>query len=57
LLPKKNLFEGSLKRFLFINPGEVKDLRFEMPEPEGRVLESPEASLRSIKKRFRASET
>jgi len=54
--PNKNLFERSLKRFLFINLGEVKEVRFQLFEPEGRVLESPEASFRFIKKRFRASE-
>jgi len=54
--PNENLFERSLKRFLFINLGELKEKRFQLFEPEGRVLESPGASLRFIKKRFRASE-
>ncbi len=39
-----------------INRGEVKEKRFQLVEPEGRVLESPGASLRFIKKRFRAGE-
>jgi hypothetical protein len=56
LLPNENLFERSLKRFLFINLGEVKEERFQLFEPEGRVLESPGTSLRFIKKCFRASE-
>jgi hypothetical protein len=47
--PKKNLFERSLKRFLFINLGEVKEVRFQLLEPVGRVLESPGTSLRFIK--------
>jgi hypothetical protein len=54
--PNENLFERSLKRFLFINLGEVKEKRFQLLEPEGRVLESPGTSLRFIKKRFKASE-
>jgi len=33
----------------------VKDVRFQLFESQGRVLESPEASLRCIKKRFGAS--
>jgi hypothetical protein len=53
---KENLFERSLKRFLFIILGEVEEMRFQLFEPEGRVLESPGRSLRFIKKRFRASE-
>jgi hypothetical protein len=39
-----------------INLGEVKEKRFQLLEPEGRVLESPGMSLRYIKKYFRASE-
>jgi hypothetical protein len=54
--PNENLFERSLKRFLFINLGEVKEKRFQLFEPEGRVLESPGTSLRFIKKCFSASE-
>jgi hypothetical protein len=54
--PNENLFERSLKRFLLINLGEVKEKRFQLFEPEGRVLESPGTSLRFIKKCFRASE-
>jgi hypothetical protein len=54
--PNKNLFERSLKRFLFIILGEVKEKRFKLFEPEGRVLESPGTRLRFIKKCFRASE-
>ncbi|MEE8381435.1 MAG: hypothetical protein V3R78_06140, partial [Thermodesulfobacteriota bacterium] len=33
-----------------------EDKRFQLFEPEGRVLKSPGASLRFIKKRFQASE-
>jgi hypothetical protein len=47
--PNKNSFERSLKRFLRINLGEAKDQRFQLFEPEGRVLKSPGASLRFIK--------
>jgi hypothetical protein len=54
--PDENFFEHSLKRFLSINLGEVKEKRFQLFEPEGRVLESPGSSLRFIKKRFSASE-
>jgi len=54
--PNKNSFERSLKRFLLINLGAAEDQRFQLLEPKGRVLESPEASLRFIKKRFRQSE-
>ena len=54
--PNGNLFERSLKHFLFINLGEVKEKRFQLFEPEGRVLESPGTSFRFIKKCFRASE-
>jgi carbamate kinase len=34
---------------LIINLGEAEDKRFQLFEPKGRVLESPEASLRFIK--------
>ena len=54
--PNKNAFERSLRRFLLINLGAAEDQRFQLFEPEGRVLESPGASLRCIKKRFRQSE-
>jgi hypothetical protein len=54
--PNENLFERSLKRFLPINLGEVKEKRFQLFELEGRVLESPGTSLRCIEKRFRVSE-
>jgi hypothetical protein len=47
---------GSLKRFLSINLGEAQDQRCQLFEPAGRVLTSPEASLRLVKKRFRTSE-
>jgi len=53
--PNNNLFGRSTIRFLFRNLGEVKDVRFQLFESQGRVLESPEASLRCIKKRFGAS--
>jgi hypothetical protein len=39
-----------------INLGEVKEKRFQLFEPEGRVLGSPGTSLRFIKKSFSASE-
>jgi len=52
----KVFFLRSLKSFLFINLGEVKEKRFQLFEPDGRVLESPGASLGFIKKCFRASE-
>jgi hypothetical protein len=45
-----------LKRFLFINLGEAKGERCQLSEPAGRVLTSPGASLRLIRKRFRTSE-
>jgi len=35
---------------------EVKETRFQLVEPEGRVLESPGTNLRFIRKCFRASE-
>jgi hypothetical protein len=54
--PNKNSFERSLKRFVLINLGEAEDKRFQLFEPEGRVLKSPGASLRFIKKRFQTSE-
>jgi hypothetical protein len=41
---------------LLINLGETEDKRFQLFEPEGRVLKSPGASLKFIKKRFRQSE-
>jgi hypothetical protein len=50
--PDKNTFERSLKLFLLINLGEAEDKRFQLFEPIGRVLKSPEASLRFIKKCF-----
>jgi hypothetical protein len=54
--PNKNSFERSLKRFLLINLGDAEDQRFQLFEPEGRVLGLPGASYRFIKKRFRPSE-
>ena len=51
--PNKNSFERSLKRFVLINLGEAEDKRFQLFEPYGRVLKSPGASLRFIKKRFK----
>ena len=45
---------GSLKRFLFIKLGEAEEQQCQLFEPEGRVLALPGASLRFIKKRFRA---
>jgi hypothetical protein len=54
--PNENLFQRSLKRFLSINLGEVKEKRFQLLELEGRVLESPGTSLRFIKKCIGASE-
>jgi hypothetical protein len=35
-----------LKRFLLMNVGEAEDKRYQLFEPEGRVLISPGASLR-----------
>jgi hypothetical protein len=52
----KIFLSGSLKRFLPLNLGEAEDMRYQLFEPEGRVLISPGASLRFIKKRFRTSE-
>jgi len=52
--PSGNLFEHSSKRFLFINLGEVKEKRFQLFEPEGRVLGSPGTSIRCIKKMFQS---
>jgi hypothetical protein len=49
-------FERSLKRFLLIILGEAKEKRVQLSEPEGRVLQSPEASPSMIKKRFRQSD-
>ena len=54
--PNQSSFERSLKRFLVINLGKAEDVRFQLFEPGGRVLESPGASHRFIKKRFRPSE-
>ena len=54
--PNKNSFERSLKRSLLINLGEAENKRFELFEPGGRVLKSPGASLRFIKKLFIQSE-
>jgi len=45
-----NPFERSFKCFLLINLRRAEDKRFQLFEPEGRVLESSEASLRFIKK-------
>jgi hypothetical protein len=39
-----------------INLGEVKEKRFQLFEPEGRVLGSPGTGLGFIKKWFRACE-
>jgi hypothetical protein len=47
---------GSLKRFLFTNFGEAEDQPCQLFEPEGRVLTSPGATLRFVKKRFTRSE-
>jgi hypothetical protein len=47
---------GHQNVFLLINLGEAKDQRFQLVEPEGRVLGSPGATLRFVKKRFRQSE-
>jgi len=41
---------------VLINLSEAEDKRFQLFEPEGRVLKSPGASFRFIKKRFQASE-
>jgi len=47
--------KGVLKPLL-INLGAAEDQRFGLFEPEGRVLKSPGARLRFIKKRFGPSE-
>jgi len=52
----KNPFERSLKRVVLINLGEAEDKRFQLFEPYGRVLKSPGARLRFIKKSFQTSE-
>ena len=52
----KNSFERSLKRSLLTNLGEAKDERCQLFEAGRRVLTSPVASLRFVKKRFRLSE-
>ena len=54
--PNKNSYERPLKRFVLINLGEAEDKRFQLLEPKRRVLKSPGASLRFIKKRFQTSE-
>jgi len=54
--PNENLFERSLKRFLFINLGEVKEKRFQLFESEGRVLESPVTSLKIYQKMFQSQQ-
>jgi len=41
---------------VLINLGEAEDKRFQLFEPYRRVLKSPGASLRFIKKRFQTSE-
>jgi hypothetical protein len=41
---------------VLINLGEEEDKRFKLFEPKRRVLKSPGASLRFIKKRFQTSE-
>jgi hypothetical protein len=54
--PNKNPLSSSLKRFLKTDLGEAKDMRCQLFEPGGRVLTSPGASLRFVKKRFRTRE-
>jgi len=48
-LPNENLFERPRKRFLFINLGEKKDVRFRLLGWKERVLKSPQASPICIK--------
>jgi len=40
-----NPFERSFKGFLLIHLSRAEDKRFQLLEPEGRVLKSPAASL------------
>jgi len=47
---------GSLRRFLSTNLGDAEDQGCQLLEPEGRVLTSPGASLRFVKKRLRTRE-
>jgi len=54
--PNENSFERSSKGFLPLNLGAAEDKRFQLFEPEGRVLKSPVASLKFIKKHFGQSE-
>jgi hypothetical protein len=49
---KNHSFEGF--EMASINLGEVKEKRFQLFEPEGRVLGSPGTSLRFIKKMFQS---
>ena len=49
-------FKRSLKRFLLTNLSEAEDKRCQLFEPERRVLTSPGASRRFVRKRFRSSE-
>jgi hypothetical protein len=46
---------GSLKRFLFINLGEAEHRRWQLFEPEGRVLTSLGASCKFIRVCFTTS--
>jgi hypothetical protein len=47
--PNEELFERSLKWFLLINLGEVKEKRFQLFEPEGLVFaDENEMNLRLI---------
>jgi coenzyme F420-reducing hydrogenase gamma subunit len=43
--PNENLFERSLKRFLLINLGEVKEKRFQLFEPKGEFWDRLERAL------------
>jgi hypothetical protein len=43
--PKENLFERSLKRFLFINLSEVKEKGFQLFEPKGEFWNRLERAL------------
>ena len=52
----ENTYKRSLKHFLLINHGEAEEKRLQLFEPKGRVLQSPGASHRFIKKRFGQSE-
>jgi hypothetical protein len=54
--PNQDPFEQFIETFFAHKPWRREDKRYQLLEPEGRVLISPGASLKFIKKRFRTSE-